>query len=74
MGLAKRELRIVTARVFRMFEITFAPAFDKGEFIRRIKNQRTTFFEYPLTTSISPRESDISLLGNKSGRSDVLHG
>jgi hypothetical protein len=73
MGLAKRELRIVTTRVFRMFDIAFAPNFDKTEFLRRIKNQRTTFFEYPLTAMISLRESDTVPLSYKTGRSVVTY-
>ncbi|KAI0337444.1 cytochrome P450 [Trametopsis cervina] len=54
-NLAKRMLRYCTARLFKQYDIHFAPGFDGAQFLGGISHVRATIFEHPLKVVISQR-------------------
>ncbi|ETW76221.1 cytochrome P450 monooxygenase 18-like protein [Heterobasidion irregulare TC 32-1] len=54
-ALAVQQLRLVTARLILTYHLTLHPSFDSENFLKGIRNIKTTLFPYALTVMASPR-------------------
>lgn len=54
--LAKQELRMVAARLFRDFHVKYAPGFDSQDFLDKAYNMKTSWFGRPFLVTLVPRQ------------------